>query len=202
MRTVLFCLLCCFFSAGVLAGKTTEQVLLKTSEGDIVLELNAAAAPTSCKNFLHYVDTGFYNNTVFHRVIPSFMVQGGGFETGMKEKPTQPPIRNESANGLKNARGSIAMARTAQPDSATAQFFINLVNNTYLNGSATTPGYAVFGKVISGMEVVDRIAAARTANSGMFQDVPVKDILILNASRITTAAQPTSTQPTSTQPAP
>lgn len=193
MRHFLCYLLCCFLSVTALAGdKAPVQVLLETSEGNIILELNAVAAPISTNNFLQYIDSGFYKNTLFHRVIPDFMIQGGGFEAGMREKPTQAAIRNESANGLHNVRGSIAMARTAQPDSATAQFFINLVDNAYLDGSAAQPGYAVFGKVVSGMDVIDRIAAARTQQQGVHQNVPAKDVLIRDARRLPPAAPPTT----------
>ena len=162
------------------------NVLLKTSLGNIVLELDSVAAPETTRNFLQYVDEGFYNNTVFHRVIANFMVQGGGFDPGMQEKATRAPIKNESSNGLKNIRGSIAMARTQNPDSASAQFFINLVDNAYLDGSPVKPGYAVFGKVTQGMDIIDKIGSAETASRGMHQDVPVQDILIITASRIET----------------
>lgn len=169
---------------------TPTRLNMKTSAGDIVIELNEASAPKTCANFLHYVDTGFYNNTLFHRIITDFMIQGGGFETGMKEKPTQAPVQNESSNGLKNVRGSLAMARTANPDSATTQFFINLVDNHFLDGNRSKPGYTVFGKVITGMEVVDKIVQTRTTVRGPFRDVPETDILILSMTRVAPAPAP------------
>lgn len=185
MKRILPLLLGCLVSLCAIAEQPTRtDVLLKTSLGDIVLELDLQAAPETTRNFLQYLDEGFYNNTIFHRVIANFMVQGGGFEQGMLEKPTHPPIRNESANGLKNSRGAIAMARTQNPDSASAQFFINVVDNAYLDGSAAKPGYAVFGHVTSGMEVIERMAAVVTASRGMHRDVPAEDILLLSATRL------------------
>jgi peptidyl-prolyl cis-trans isomerase A (cyclophilin A) len=161
-----------------------QKVKLDTSLGEIVIELDAAKAPRSVANFLEYVKAGHYNGTVFHRVIPNFMIQGGGFDADMNQKPTRAPIPLESKNGLKNVRGSVAMARTSVPDSATAQFFINLKDNAFLD-SANTPdgtGYAVFGKVVSGMEVVDKIWAVPTANKGPYQNVPVTPVIIRKAS--------------------
>ena len=164
-------------------------VVIDTSMGTIKVELNEEKAPVSVKNFLSYADDKFYDGTIFHRVIPDFMIQGGGFvEPGLKEKPTKDPIKNEGGNGLKNDRGTIAMARTPDPDSASAQFFINLKGNNPLNrGDPRCPdnyGYAVFGKVIEGMDVVDKIAEVETGDRDVpgtkqtFEDVPVKDVVI------------------------
>ncbi len=155
------------------------KVLLDTSMGKVTIELFRKDAPVSVKNFLSYVREGFYDGLVFHRVIPGFMIQGGGFTVGMKEKRTRSPIRNEAANGLKNERGTIAMARTADPDSASSQFFINVVDNKGLNRPLPDGhGYAVFGKVVKGMDVVDRIASVKTGSRGPFQDVPLKAVEI------------------------
>ncbi|MBL8287810.1 MAG: peptidyl-prolyl cis-trans isomerase [Rubrivivax sp.] len=161
-----------------------QKVRLATSEGDIVVELDAAKAPKTVANFLGYVKSGHYDGTIFHRVIPGFMVQGGGMKPDMGEKKTLAPIPLESRNGLANARGTLAMARTMDPNSATAQFFINLVNNAFLDqpNARDGNGYAVFGKVVSGMEVVDKIAAVPTGNAGGHQNVPVKPVLINKAS--------------------
>ncbi len=162
----------------------SNEVKLETSLGDIVIALDAKAAPATVANFLGYVDSGFYDGTIFHRVIPGFMAQGGGYDDSMKERPTRPPIKNEAENGLKNDRGTIAMARTNDPNSATAQFFINLVNNGFLNHTANTDqgwGYCVFGKVIKGMDVVDSIAKTPTGRKGPFSDVPVTPIVIKKA---------------------
>ena len=155
------------------------MVVLTTSLGDIVIELDGEKAPISVKNFLDYVDAQFYDGTIFHRVIPGFMVQGGGFTADMQQKNTRATIRNEADNGLMNVRGTIAMARTAAKDSATAQFFINLVDNGFLDHGSRDFGYAVFGKVVQGMEVVDRIAAVRTGDG----DVPTETVLIQTAHR-------------------
>ena len=152
--------------------------------GVITLELDQDKAPKSVANFLNYVNKGHYNNTVFHRVIPGFMVQGGGFEPGMKQKPCDAPIANEANNGLKNDKYTVAMARTNVPDSATAQFFINASDNGFLNHSAPTPsgwGYAVFGKVVSGSDVVDKIKAVKTGRKGFHDDVPLEDVVIEKA---------------------
>ena len=158
-------------------------VTLTTSEGVIKLELFPEKAPHTVKNFLTYVDNGFYPGTIFHRVIGDFMIQGGGFTSKMTRKETLPPIVNESANGLINKKGSISMARTQIADSATSQFFINLKDNHFLNGTPGKPGYAVFGQVIEGMDVVEKIGKTRTGNSGRYQNVPVKRITINNAER-------------------
>lgn len=157
-----------------------QKVRLNTSAGDIVLQLEREKAPKSVDNFLQYVKSGHYNGTIFHRVIDGFMVQGGGMTPDMTEKPTRAPIPLESRNGLSNVRGAVAMARTAAPDSATAQFFINVVDNPRLDSYGG--GYAVFGKVIAGMDVVDKIKGAATGNKGMHQNVPVDPILIKKAS--------------------
>jgi len=160
------------------------MVELHTNHGVIKLELDAAKAPKSVENFLNYVKAGHYDNTVFHRVIDGFMIQGGGFEPGMKQKPTAEPITNEANNGLKNVSGSIAMARTNDPHSATAQFFINVNDNDFLNHSSPTPqgwGYAVFGKVVEGMDIVEKIKKVKTGSKGFHQDVPVDDVVIEKA---------------------
>jgi len=159
-----------------------RKVKLETNMGDIVIELNEKAAPVTVKNFVRYVSEGFYNGTVFHRVMPNFMIQGGGFTAGLRQKQTYGPIMNEAANGLKNDRGTIAMARTNIPDSATAQFFINLKDNDFLNyAGVRKPGYAVFGKVVKGMDVVDAIAAVKTMRKGRFANLPVKPVVIKSA---------------------
>ena len=161
-------------------------VLLETSSGDILVELFADKAPQTVANFLKYVDDGFYTNTIFHRVIPSFMIQGGGMGARMDEKPTREPVTNEADNGLKNDRGTLAMARTRDPHSATAQFFINLVDNDFLNHSSPTPdgwGYCVFGKVVEGIENVDKIAKVKTKTVGFHENVPTDMVLITGASR-------------------
>ncbi|ANF58854.1 peptidylprolyl isomerase [Halotalea alkalilenta] len=158
-----------------------QRVALETSRGVIEVELDAEHAPATVENFLSYVDQGFYTGTLFHRVIPGFMIQGGGFDGDFAQKPTQAPVRNESGNGLANRRGTIAMARTANPDSATSQFFINLVDNANLDGAAGRPGYTVFGRVVSGMEVVDAIAQVPTTRRGPHTDVPATPIEITSA---------------------
>jgi len=163
---------------------TSPRVKLTTTAGDIVIELDAANAPKSAENFLAYTRDGFYDNTVFHRVIDGFMVQGGGFEPGMKQKTTNAPIENEANNGLKNDKYTLAMARTNDPHSATSQFFINVANNDFLNHTAPTPqgwGYAVFGKVVEGQDVVDAIRGVKTGNSGFHQNVPTNDVVIEKA---------------------
>ncbi|MDY5486008.1 MAG: peptidylprolyl isomerase [Desulfovibrio sp.] len=161
-------------------------VLLETTSGDILVELYPDKAPETVANFLKYVDDGFYNNTIFHRVIPGFMIQGGGLSARMQQKDTSAPIKNEADNGLKNDRGTIAMARTMDPHSATAQFFINLVDNDFLNFQAPSGngwGYCVFGRVTEGMDVVDKIAKVKTTTVGMYQDVPSDLVVITGASR-------------------
>lgn len=161
-------------------------VLLETSSGDILLELFADKAPETVANFLEYVDSGFYANTIFHRVIKNFMIQGGGMGVRMDEKATRPPVKNEADNGLKNECGTVAMARTMDPHSASAQFFINLVDNDFLNHSEPTAqgwGYCVFGKVTEGMDVVEKIAKLKTKSAGMHDDVPADMVVITAASR-------------------
>jgi peptidyl-prolyl cis-trans isomerase B (cyclophilin B) len=160
------------------------MIKLHTNHGVISLELDAVKAPDTAANFIQYVNDGHYNNTVFHRVIDGFMVQGGGFEPGMKQKPTRDPIQNEANNGLKNDMYTVAMARTSAPHSASAQFFISVSNNDFLNHSAPTPqgwGYCVFGKVVDGTDVVDKIRKVKTGSKGMHQDVPVEDVIIEKA---------------------
>jgi peptidyl-prolyl cis-trans isomerase A (cyclophilin A) len=160
-----------------------ENVRLSTSMGDVVIELDSKNAPISTKNFVEYVKAGHYDGTIFHRVIESFMIQGGGFTADMQQKPTRPPIALESKNGLKNTRGTVAMARTNVPDSATSQFFINVTDNAFLDqaNSRDGTGYAVFGKVIDGMAVVDKIRAVPTTRRGMQGDVPVQAVTINKA---------------------
>lgn len=165
------------------APALAQKVRLDTSMGPIVLELDAAKAPKSVANFVDYVKAGHYNGTVFHRVIDGFMIQGGGMDAAMKEKPTRAPIPLESRNGLVNERGTVAMARTMDPNSATSQFFINLKDNSFLDqaNSRDGNGYAVFGKVVSGMDVVDKIKAVPTGNNGPHQNVPLQPVVIKQA---------------------
>lgn len=161
------------------------KVLLKTNKGDITLTLDAAKAPKTVANFVQYVESGHYDGTIFHRVIDNFMVQGGGMTTGLKEKKSGEQIENEANNGLKNDRGTVAMARTSDPHSATAQFFINVNDNGFLNHTAPNAqgwGYAVFGKVTDGLDVVDAIRKVKTGNAGFHQDVPAEDIVLEKAS--------------------
>jgi len=160
------------------------MVRLHTNFGVIGLELDEQKAPQTVANFLDYVKSGFFNNTVFHRVIDGFMIQGGGFEPGMKQKATNAAVKNEANNGLKNEKYTIAMARTSDPHSATAQFFINVADNTFLNHTAETAqgwGYAVFGKVVEGTDVIDQIRKVKTGTRGMHQDVPMDDVVIERA---------------------
>ncbi|MDM9593032.1 peptidylprolyl isomerase [Pseudomonas guariconensis] len=171
------------FATSVMASDKTPHVLLDTSFGPVEIELNAEKAPISTKNFLEYVDSGFYNNTIFHRVIPGFMAQGGGFTDRMVQKPTRDPIRNEASNGLANTRGTLAMARTSDPNSATSQFFINVADNDFLNPGRDR-GYAVFGKVTKGMEVVDQIVNSPTTIKQGMRDVPTDPVYIKSAKRI------------------
>lgn len=166
---------------------TNPQVLLKTNKGDITIELDAEKAPKTVENFISYVNAGFYNGTIFHRVINNFMVQGGGFEAGMAQKDTNAAIENEANNGLKNDRYTLAMARTNDPHSATAQFFINVADNDFLNHTNPTPngwGYAVFGKVVAGTDIVDTIKGVKTGSKGFHQDVPVDDVIIESATLV------------------
>ena len=170
-----------------LAANQKPKVLMKTSKGDIKIELNASKAPITVENFLNYVESGFYEGTIFHRVIKGFMIQGGGLTADLAEKPTNAPIKNEATSGLKNKRGTIAMARTDIIDSATSQFFINHADNYFLDhkdNSQDGYGYAVFGKVIKGMNVVDAIANVRTGTQGDYEDVPRETITIISVTRI------------------
>ena len=176
-----------FFAASVVLKAANPQVLLKTNKGDITIELFQDKAPVSAKNFLSYIDDEYYAGTIFHRVIKGFMIQGGGMTADMLEKSAKPPIKNEAANGLKNARGTLAMARTSDINSATCQFFINLVDNTFLDHQEGVPdkfGYAVFGKVVAGMDIVDAIASVPTGSRGMHRDVPREPITIVSVTRL------------------
>ena len=163
------------------------KVKLQTNHGDILIELNAEKAPKTVENFVTYVKDGFFDGTIFHRVINNFMIQGGGFEPGMKQKETRDPVENEANNGLRNNRYTIAMARTSDPHSATAQFFINVADNDFLNHTAPTSngwGYAVFGQVIDGTDVVDKIKVVKTGSKGFHQDVPAEDVVIEKATLV------------------
>ena len=167
-----------------MAVAANPKVEMETSKGKMVIELFPDKAPETVKNFLNYVETKYYDGTIFHRVIPKFMIQGGGFTSDMKQKSAGAPIKNEADNGLKNDRGTIAMARTGDPHSATAQFFINSVNNDFLNHKSKTQqgwGYVVFGKVIAGVDVIDAISAVKTVTRGRFRDVPAETIEIISA---------------------
>lgn len=175
---------CSVLFAGSLLAAENPKVLLTTSLGEIEIELNAEKAPVSTANFLSYVDSGYYAGTQFHRVIPGFMVQGGGFDASMQQKDAQAPIKNEADNGLHNVRGTLAMARTQVRDSATSQFFINHKDNAFLDNGSRDFGYAVFGKVTRGMDVVDKIAQVPTANRGGHQNVPREPVLITEAKRL------------------
>ncbi len=187
---LLSCLLLCTAQAAPISQQHSAQkgkismVKLHTNHGNITIELDAEKAPVTVKNFLDYVNSGFYDNTLFHRVIDGFMIQGGGFEHGMKEKATKATIRNEAANGLTNDKYTIAMARTSDPHSATAQFFINLKDNIFLDYTASSSqgyGYCVFGKVVSGTEVLDAIRKVKTGNKSGHQDVPLEDVVLTKA---------------------
>jgi peptidyl-prolyl cis-trans isomerase B (cyclophilin B) len=178
-----------FISLVVFATTTyaaNTMVTMKTSVGEVSIELFDDRSPVTVKNFLRYVDEGFYNGTIFHRVIGNFMIQGGGMVSGLQQKRTNPPIANEAGNRIPNARGTLAMARTMDPHSATAQFFINVVDNPFLNFREESDrgyGYCVFGRVVSGMDVVDKIRAVRTTTVGPYGDVPVKDVVIFSIKR-------------------
>ena len=179
-RTMISIIIVLIFTSAAIAGDN-PRVELDTTKGKIILELYADKAPKTVKNFLAYVDAGFYDGTIFHRVIPNFMIQGGGFSADMKQKKTRAPIDNEATNGLRNERGTIAMARTSNPHSATAQFFINTKNNDFLNHKGKSPqgwGYAVFGRVVEGIVVVDAISKVKTGTRGPFRDVPTDPIVI------------------------
>jgi peptidyl-prolyl cis-trans isomerase A (cyclophilin A) len=187
LAAVLIAFCACGSSNGESSSKAKEDnpmVLITTSLGDIKVELDADKAPISTKNFLEYVRAGYYDGTIFHRVIPGFMIQGGGLTADMREKtPQRPPIKNEGGNGLKNATGTLAMARTSAPDSATSQFFINVKDNTFLDraNSRDGVGYAVFGHVVDGMDVVRKIEKVRTTSKGMHENVPVDTVTIVSA---------------------
>jgi cyclophilin family peptidyl-prolyl cis-trans isomerase len=177
------------FGVGLLPAASAQEkairVVMETNHGKIVIELNAEKAPITVKNFLQYVDDKHFDGTVFHRVIADFMIQGGGFEAGMKERKTRAPIKNESTNGLSNVQYTIAMARTDDPNSATAQFFINTVDNKRLDyKDEDSPGYAVFGKVVEGQKVVDAIRRVETGSRGFFKNVPVEDVVIKTVRRV------------------
>lgn len=180
--SIIVLILFVFAAIGIskMTGNVTNsptKVKLETNYGNIVVQLNSQKAPITVANFLSYVNSGFYDNTTFHRVIKDFMIQGGGFTVGGEQKPTNAPIKLESNNGLKNDRGTIAMARTSNPNSATSQFFINVVNNDFLNYKVRDEGYAVFGEVVNGMDVVDKIAALPTDSNGL----PTKEVIIIKA---------------------
>ncbi|MDR6676062.1 peptidylprolyl isomerase [Pseudomonas oryzihabitans] len=175
---------CALLIASTAWAADNPHVLISTNKGDIEVELNADKAPVSTANFLAYVDSGFYKGTLFHRVIPGFMIQGGGYTRDMQEKRTKAPIKNEADNGLKNLRGTLAMARTSDVNSATSQFFINVENNAFLDHGSRDFGYAVFGKVVRGMEVVDQIAGVQTIRQGMLRDIPREPVIILAAKRL------------------
>jgi cyclophilin family peptidyl-prolyl cis-trans isomerase len=184
MRNWIISVLASFVLTAAVQADTAPQVRLHTSMGDIVIALDAEKAPASATNFLGYVKSGFYDGTIFHRVIDGFMIQGGGFTEGFDRKKTEIPIRNEADNGLKNVRGSIAMARTSDPHSATSQFFINIADNVNLDHRSPTArgwGYAVFGRIVKGMDVVDRIRQVPTMVKGRYRDVPVTPIVIKQA---------------------
>ena len=175
---------CSVLLAGHLMAADNPHVLLTTTMGEIEIELEAEKAPISVDNFLQYVESGFYDNTVFHRVIPGFMIQGGGFGEGLNQKSTRDPIKNEADNGLHNVRGTLAMARTQNVNSATSQFFINHRDNDFLDHGSRDFGYAVFGKVVRGMEVVDQIAQVPTGNRSMMQNVPLTPVKIVSAKKL------------------
>jgi len=159
------------------------MVVFSTNYGDFTIELYPDKAPVTVENFLEYVDSGFYDGTIFHRVIPGFVIQGGGFTPEMRQKPTNPPIKNEADNGLKNERGTLSMARTQDVNSATSQFFVNLVDNAFLDHGTRDFGYAVFAKVVDGMDVIDKIAAVQTTRHGMHSDVPADPVVVEAAKR-------------------
>ncbi len=189
MRTLILSILLCLSTMSSYAKEnkmpdTQNKVILTTSLGKIIVQLNTGKAPVSSANFLTYVNEGFYNGTIFHRVIKGFMAQGGGFDTSFNQKSNHTPIKNEADNGLANKRGTLAMARTNDPNSATAQFFINYKDNTFLDHTSPTPsgwGYAVFGEVVEGMDIVDKMAEQPTGNRNGHQDVPKTDIVIEKA---------------------
>ncbi len=188
LRILLLATLFCAITLQSILAQTgkiqdSTRVILTTTVGEITIALFDQRAPITVKNFLAYVDSGFYNGTIFHRVIPSFVIQGGGYTPDMQRKETFPPIENESRNGLRNWRGTLSMARTSDPNSATSQFFINLVDNRNLDYGPRGPGYAVFGVVMEGMDIVDRIAQVPTETKDVFQNVPKEPIVIISARR-------------------
>lgn len=180
-----------FFTAGCAlpeAPKSEQRgdkpmVVFSTTFGEVTIELYPDKAPVTVENFLAYVDGGFYDGTIFHRVVPGFVIQGGGFTENMEQKSTRPPIKNEADNGLNNGRGMLSMARTRDVNSATSQFFINLIDNAVLDHGTRDFGYAVFARVVEGMDVIDKIAAVRTSNRGMYQNVPIEPVVIQSARR-------------------
>lgn len=183
LHVVFFSLVACFFAGAAQAAD--PSVVIKTSMGDITVELNPEKAPKTVANFLAYVDKKAYDGTIFHRVIPGFMVQGGGFKPDMTEISYDAPVANEAvSSGLKNLRGTISMARTSDPDSATAQFFLNLVDNAMLDPNEQGPGYTVFGKITKGLDVIDKIAAVQTTSVGQYENVPVKPVMIESIRRV------------------
>lgn len=185
--TIIFTGFMFFILSPVQASADNPKVLMKTTKGDIIIELYPEKAPITVENFLSYVDEGFYNGTIFHRVIKGFMIQGGGYTTEIHKKSTKPPIKNEASNGLSNKRGTIAMARTMEVDSATSQFFINHADNLFLDHKDKTPegyGYCVFGKVVEGMDVVDAIAEVQTMTRRGMKDVPRETIEIISVNRL------------------
>jgi peptidyl-prolyl cis-trans isomerase B (cyclophilin B) len=188
LANILFFVFALFsFTVQAEGSSDMPQVKLETSLGDITIELNEEKAPETVANFLSYVEDGFYDGTIFHRVIGHFMIQGGGFDESFVQKDTKDPVQNEADNGLSNSRGTLAMARTSDPHSATAQFFINVVDNGFLDFKGKTSsgwGYAVFGEVVEGMDVVDKIREVKTGMRGMHQDVPVDNVVIIKASKI------------------
>lgn len=186
MKKKLILMMLLVFACMPLISRQNPVVVMKTSMGTVELELFQDKAPATVANFLMYVDKGFYDGTIFHRVIGNFMIQGGGFTHGMMQKQTSAPIKNEASNGLQNKRGTVAMARTMEVHSATSQFFINVVDNAFLDYKSPTPqgyGYCVFGKVISGMDVVDKIKSVQTGSMGYFQDVPKTEVIIQSIKR-------------------
>jgi peptidyl-prolyl cis-trans isomerase A (cyclophilin A) len=184
LRAVAAFVLITTFAAGQSAKAADPVVVLKTSMGEIDIQLDATHAPISTANFLAYVDKKFYDGTIFHRIIPGFVVQGGGFTADMTQKETLPPIKNEGSNGLHNLRGTISMARTSDPNSATSQFFLNLVDNSgKLDPGMDPSGYAVFGKIIKGLDVIDKMAQVQTGSKGDFEDVPVQPVILISATR-------------------
>lgn len=181
MRSILLTLAALLLLTSTAFAGPNPVVVLETTKGTAMVMLYPDKSPNTVKNFLTYVNSGFYDGTIFHRVIPGFVVQGGGFTPVMDQKETMPPIAYESGDGLTNDRGTLSMARTQNPDSATSQFYVNLQDNTALNHQSGRPGYTVFGKVVRGMEVFDTIAKVRTSNHGMYQDVPATPVLIKRA---------------------